>query len=147
MKILLLEDDHLQAKWLQDALQDKLNELRPAVETVRTEREFQSRLDELVRWDPTVVLLDAIVRWTDPSPDLMAPPDGYNGPGRAGVRCAKLFAEASPHTPIILYTILEREDLEEELVSLPRGVQHLRKEADLSPLLDRIRAVVQRRPS
>ena len=60
--------------------------------------------------------------------------DGYY---RAGIRCVNLLLERGlSSTPIILYTILERIDLAEELESLPANVRYLTKRSNPWELKD-----------
>ena len=91
---------------------------------------------------PDVVVMDVMLRWTDPSPNLVEPPDDIKEAGfyRAGLRCAKLLREhvETKHTPVILYTVLERSDVHNNLDDLV----HLSKQADIGPLVGEIRRSV-----
>lgn len=152
MKILIVEDDYLQA----DSIYETLKQILSArIEGISTESEFRSRIQEIEKDPPDVVIMDVMLRWTDPSPELdldLAPPDIRNkGFYRAGVRCAALLGERerTKNIPIIFYTILERADLEVDIKKLSRigEIVHLRKESDADPLIDLINDLVrQRRP-
>jgi hypothetical protein len=90
--------------------------------------------------------------WTDPSPTIEAPPAEILEQGfyRAGVRCAKLLAknEKTKDIPIILYTVLEPADLEEELKELDLGrVVHIRKDSDDDRIIDVVRELTQPAPT
>ena len=141
MDILLLEDDHLQAAWIVSELE---REFGAALSVVRTELEFRDVLAEFAASPPDVAILDVIVRWTDPAPDMRQPiGDARQGPKRAGVRCARLLREQCPDVPIVLYTILERIDLENDAEPLGANLIHLPKESRAKPLFDRIRFLTQ----
>ncbi|MEE9294802.1 MAG: hypothetical protein V3W34_07565 [Phycisphaerae bacterium] len=136
MNIVLLEDDHLQADWIRSEL---VSELGASVRVVRTEMEFREILSEWQEHPPDIVVLDVIVRWTDPRADIPRPPeDVRNGPARAGIRCGRRFAEYCPNVPIILYTVLDAVDLEADLTGLPERVITLSKEATSTPLINAI---------
>lgn len=141
MNILLLEDDHLQAHWIRSELK---REFDATVRVVRTELEFRDVLPELAAGPPDVAILDVIVRWTDPAPDMADATGGAEaGPSRAGVRCACLLNERCPDVPIILYTVLETSDLQGDLTDFNADVIHLSKESSPKPLFDRIRSLTK----
>ncbi len=142
MNILLLEDDHLQADWIRSEFE---REFRAAVRVVRTELEFRDLVPELAESPPDVAVLDVIVRWTDPAPDMRKRSEDTNaGPSRAGVRCARLLSQRCPKVPIILYTVLERSDLEDDLAGVSAKLIVLSKESRPKPLLDFIRSLTKR---
>ena len=140
MKILVVEDDWLEA----DLIRDRLRQAFPksALDFVRTEHEFRSRLDSIRKDPPDIFIVDMMLRWADPSENMPEPPhdllrDGYY---RAGLRCQQLLAqyEETKNRTVILYTVLERQDL--ELEGQPHNVIHLRKESDPESLIRLIRA-------
>lgn len=146
MDILIVEDDAFQA----ETIEAKLNQEFPGAEIqkISTERQFHLSLDSIVQNPPSVVVLDVMLRWTDPAPNLETPPDDVRREGffRAGLRCQKLLAqhETTSGVPVILYTVLDRNELDRELKGLPPNVVHLRKESDLSPLVQTIREMTWR---
>ena len=137
MRILIVEDDYLQADWVYAKLEQAFPDAK--FDRVSTESEFRSRFDEIANMGPGVVVMDVMLRWADPSPELVLPPK-YEGFYRAGLRCERMLAgdERTSHVPVILYTVLERTDLNHELPSLPEHVQYLPKESDLDPLIRKI---------
>lgn len=146
MKIVIVEDDHLQAQDLQAALRREF-EAGFEVELVRTEHSFYSRLDLWAVEPPALFILDAMVRWTDPAPpDEMPPmPDDVREGGfyRAGIRCWRRLT-AQPilqEVPVILFTILNGKDLAMELGAAysSSNLTHVRKEASFAPILQAIR--------
>lgn len=140
MNIVLLEDDYLQANWIVTALEKHFN---AAVRVVRTELEFRELLPELAASPPDVAVLDAIVRWTNPAPDMREPSeDAREGPKRAGLRCASFLLKHCPNIPVILYTVLGQTDLEADVTSpLWAEVVHLSKESSPQSLFEQIRSL------
>ena len=141
MKILIVEDDYLQAEWIYEKLKEAIPEA--TFLRVNTELEFRSRFDEIANTQPDIAVMDVMLRWTDPSPDLTLPPVEIQKEGfyRAGLRLERLLAgdERTANVPVILYTVLERADLNHELSNLPARVQHLPKQSELTPLIQKIR--------
>jgi DNA-binding NarL/FixJ family response regulator len=148
MKLLIVEDDHLQAEWIYQ----KLKEEMPGAEIscIRTESEFRSKLEEIANAPPEVVLMDVMLRWADVTFDIPEPPEDVVKEKfyRAGLRCERLLAkdERTALIPIIFYTVLERTDLRNELVNLPAHVQYLAKHSDIAPLIHKIEEITASRP-
>lgn len=118
-RVLLVEDDPLQA----EAIKQDLAESFPGLTITRiaTESAFRAQLDKIASDPPHLIILDAMLRWADPSPDMEPPPEEVlrEKHYRAGLRCASLLSEY-PHlrdTPVILHTMLEEEDLEEQQIN------------------------------
>lgn len=143
MRILIVEDDYLQAEWIYSNLAQEFP--RAQFDRISTESDFRSRFDEIANNSLDVIVLDVMLRWTDPIPELVPPPDDVQQGGfyRAGLRCERLLAcdDRTSHLPVILYTVLESSDLDHELRNLREHVQYLTKESDLSPLIQRIREI------
>ena len=144
MRITVVEDDHLQAEHMEVELKRALN---AEVQRIRTECEFRSQLGDLARRPPNVIVMDVMLRWTDPSVDLEKPPPDVTKEGfqSAGLRCQELLAGRSETSqiPVILYTVLEGEDLKGRVEKSNGPVVYLPKQADLSGLIDKIRKVVK----
>ena len=144
MKILLLEDDCLQAESIRRELERAFG--MSCVEELATESQFRARLNTIARDPPDVAVLDVMVRWADPSPEPPEPPEDVRREKfyRAGLRCARLLAAQVPDVPIVLYSILHPDDLKSELPDLSPGVTHLPKKAELRLLVDLIRRKAKR---
>lgn len=142
MRILLVEDDPLQAESILASLKAHFAEI--GIHHLSTEQEFRAKLDEIAASPPDLVILDVMLRWTDPSPEMEVPPEEVRREKhyRAGLRCQRLLSERMGDNcpPILLYTILETEDVG----ILPQGVEHLSKSSDLKPLVKRIKELQQR---
>jgi len=142
--IVLVEDHYDQAELIRTHLELAFADAR--VERIRTELDFRSRIPNLAVKRPDVIILDVMLKWTDPSPDLEEPPDDVKDEGfhRAGIRCADLLF-TYPETrdiPIILYTVLELTDLPDYLSQGRSNVVHLLKESQIEPLIDAIRTLL-----
>ncbi|MGH3898145.1 MAG: hypothetical protein ACRDTA_07795 [Pseudonocardiaceae bacterium] len=134
--IVIVEDDHLQEAPLQDYLTGTITDAQ--IEAICTELEFRTLLPALRKRVPDLVVMDVMLRWTFPAPDAVAPPEDVASGGyyRAGLRCARLLADDSQlcGVPVILYTILERSDLERDGESLPKNSTYLGKNTELDVL-------------
>jgi CheY-like chemotaxis protein len=148
--ILVVEDDHLQEGPLAESLTSVV--AGADVETMSTEQAFRQSIPRLRQQPPDLVVMDVMLRWSFPSPDAAPPPDDVVADGyyRAGLRCASLLLddERLRDVPVLLYTILERSDLERDGQSLPKNTEYLGKNSDLGVLSRRIHAFIrgQRRP-
>lgn len=143
--IVIVEDDHLQEAPLQDYLTGTITDAQ--IETISTELEFRTRLHVLRKHIPDLVVMDVMLRWTFPAPDAVAPPEDVASGGyyRAGLRCARLLAD-DPQlcgVPVILYTILERSDLERDGEALPKNSTYLGKNTELDVLSRKARDLLK----
>ena len=143
MRIVVVEDDRLQA----GAIGDQLEECLPGstVLPVPTERAFLELLPELVRSPPDLIVLDVMLQWDEPGNGQEQPPADVQESGfyRSGFRCVDLLLHTpeTQHLPIIIYTVLDMFGLL-ELGHLPPNVIHLTKHTDLQELVLRIRSLV-----
>ena len=148
MYILIVEDDHSQARLIQEALRKEADFGSPDTQIRRmsTESQFRNSLEEIAARKPDVIVMDVMLRWTDPTPDLKPPPDDVRKEGffRAGLRNAKLLAqdERTKNIPVILYTMLDKIDLEGTPELL--GITYLPKDSKLTPLVHTIRALINK---
>lgn len=137
MLILLVEDDHLQVEALHSALVMAFPGSR--INRVATESEFRDWLSSDLSQIPDVIVIDMMLRWADPGPEIPQPPPEVkkNGRYRAGTRCRALLRE-DPRTreiPVILHTFLERSDVG----NLPDAVSFVTKVSDPAQLIEKIR--------
>ena len=141
--ILVVEDDHLQEGPLVERLEAALPDCR--IDSIRTEREFRERLAGLRKDRPELVIMDVMLRWDDPRPVAIEPPETVEREGfyRAGLRCAELMTNDPrlSSVPIILYTILEKSDLAREGRMTSGNITHLRKSTDLDTLIRKVREI------
>ena len=144
MYILIVEDDYRQAELIEESFRKDPYFASAKFDHIRTESDFRSRFEEIARNPPDAVILDVMLRWMDPVPDMGPPPPEVEREGfwRAGLRNAKMLAQ-DPRTKgvhRILYTISEDVDFEEmDEQSKPH---YLPKDAALDPLVDLVRSLV-----
>lgn len=131
MRIVLLENDHHQAEQIERDIRASFPQTDVAIERIATECAFRQRLEEIAQKPPDVVILDVMVRWADSQPNIPEVPleVATEGHYRAGLRCARLLSKRSPGIPIILYSVLEKTDLQQDLASLTPNVTYIPKQA------------------
>ena len=130
MLILIVEDDFSQAESLRESLYERWSSAQLPV--ISTEAEFRLKLPEIISRPPDLIFLDLMLRWTNPTPELLLdmPSDGIRGwPQEAGFRCAKLLAanDATRDVPVIIYSVLDRVDVAQQLLEMPPNVRYLQK--------------------
>ncbi len=133
MRILIVEDDHLQLTDLRDALRSHY----PQAELIeiRTEQEFRGQIDEIAKNRPDIVILDLMIRWIRRG-KAEAGKRGES-PQTAGFRCARLLAERGVRVPIIFLTMLDKKDFESEIPQR-EGVVIVPKETSFDRVLGQI---------
>ena len=138
----VVEDDHLQEGPVADHLATVFPDA--TITRITTEEGFRADLPRMRGAVPDLVIIDVMLRWAFPRPDLPAPPadvaaDGYY---RAGLRCARLMLDDSRlrGVPVVLYTILERSDLERDGQALPANATYVGKNSELDVLSRHVRA-------
>jgi DNA-binding NarL/FixJ family response regulator len=149
MNILLLEDDHLQAEQVESDLRGEFPRSQLTIELIKTEYEFRNRLKTILLRQPDVIILDIMVRWHNPVRNIPNPPEEVirEKHFRAGLRCLRLLAEIAPAIPVILYSVLDIDDLEPELqlVNMLTPPIVLTKEPDSDQLIHEIRKIIAAR--
>jgi CheY-like chemotaxis protein len=144
MRILLVEDDHLQFGPTLDNLEREFH--GASFTRIRTESEFRAKFKEIAANKPDVIIMDVMLPWDDPDPDLKVPEDvlAGGGIGRAGIRCKELLAgnEQTRDIPVFFYTVLDNPRLQTEIQNLHPRAEHLIKEPDSADLIERIRALL-----
>lgn len=140
-RFVVVEDDHLQEGPLAEHLESVFSDA--AVETLCTEEQFRAHLPAMRVARPDLVVMDVMLRWSDPRPDQPAPPEDVVSGGyyRAGLRCTGLLLDdpALHDVPVVLYTILERGDLERDGRPLPPNASYVGKNSELDVLVRHIR--------
>jgi CheY-like chemotaxis protein len=135
--ILIVEDDRVQFQLLRQVMQESKSIAALEIKRISTEKEFYDRFDEIASDKPAVILLDIMLRWADPAPNLELPPTEVDREGfyRAGFRCERRLAadKRTQNIPVIFYSVLEYEDLIEELPQRPQ-VKYLNKDFDLKTI-------------
>lgn len=139
MRIVLVEDDYWQSDWILGRLK---RSLKTSAEQVFTEHEFQKNFESYKESPPDVVIMDVMLPWTEADEKMEPRPAKVieEGAYRAGFRCRELLASngKTENIPVILYTVLDKNDLESELEGLPDNVVFLLKDSDAEPLIKEI---------
>jgi DNA-binding NarL/FixJ family response regulator len=147
MKILLVEDDHVQAGEFGDALAEAFPNVQ--LQTIGSEHSFYSMLDELEKKPPDIIVMDVMLRWARASSEMPeAPEEVINEKHyRAGFRCVKYLSERKMmrNVNIILYTVLQPTDIETDIKSLPSNVTYLVKDEDYNQFIRTIRRLTANR--
>ena len=146
MRVVLLEDNPVQAEMMLEEFQRCLRLRKEQLLYIRTEAEFLSRMDEIVRFSPDVAVLDVMVMWSVPTPDAPERPPNVKEEGYyvAGVRCAAALRTRLPGAPIIFYTIVDPAELESYLSANAEGIADVpivSKGPELGEVVDKIRAL------
>ena len=143
--IVVVEDDHLQEGPLEEYLIDRFPGSQ--VETIRFESDFRDRLEHYREARPDLVIMDVMLKWARSREDAPAePPDVAEGQYfRAGMRCTRLMAadENLRDVPVIVYTILERQDLERDDPDWLSTCDYVRKSSDLEVIGRRVRRLLR----
>src|SRR4051812_36572572 len=135
-RILLVEDDLVQAEFMRTYLEDLLPGC--TVQHVATELAFRELFPSLQSSPPDLVVVDMMIRWSTPSSQVQPLPGDVarDGQYRAGRRCQELLASetATRDVPVVIYSVLERLDAIPGNEQQPYNVVFLQKSTDLSPL-------------
>jgi PleD family two-component response regulator len=145
ISILSVEDDSMQADWIRSTLENELPETQ--VSRIGTEHEFISKFEEIANEPPRLILLDAMLRWTNPSPDMPERPEEVRqgGIAQAGLRCQKRLSQdlRTRDIPVIFYTVLQKSSLGSLVVELPKDLVMVQKNADPRELIGRVRQALR----
>lgn len=144
LKVLIVEDDRRQYDMLVQELNAYFHGLG-SYDLIETEHDFLHNMDQIVSDPPDLVLVDVMLPWTRPTKKMPEPPEEVKRERffRAGVRCVKRLRERqeTQNIPIILYTILGRSDLSQD-IELYENVTHVQKTKDWTTLIEKMCEVV-----
>ena len=135
MKILLVEDDSIQAELIGDKLVEEFAEHNKTctVERIATESDFRRSFESIARNPPDLIVMDVMLRWCDISENMVPPPPECEDFSRAGVRCCQLLkADArTQKVPLVVLTVLYKNDW-----GLPPGCPYVPKTSDFTQLIN-----------
>ena len=158
-KILLVEDDHLQAGGILPHLTGYGD-----VRVISTEYGFRSAADDLAKSRQLplrLAVIDPMLRWANPSKEMPEPPPEVREGGyfRAGVRCRQYLRDIerqtdTAQTPVIFLSSLDPERVDRMVGMLsrtggtegnpdPRDYQCVLKARGLTELDEAVRRVLQ----
>ncbi len=147
MKILIVEDDYLQHQFLKVKFQSEFKDC--TIDVIETESDFLNKLSIIESNPPDIILMDIMLRWQNPSQAMLKEiPQNALDHYRSGFRCQQILTqrESTKNIPIILYTVLNKEDLEFELRNLSNRVIHMMKETEIASLFNQIRKMIREKP-
>jgi CheY-like chemotaxis protein len=135
VKVLIIEDDSIQATRLESLIQSHFSGV--SVDKVATELEFRKRLPGIADGAYKVALVDMMLRWTDPSPDMEPPAEDVIEEGFfvGGLRCRR--ALLAKNIPSIVFTVLNSENLPKEYQD--KGIDFIQKGPSFQPILDKLK--------
>lgn len=144
VRILVVEDDVLQAESIMHALKHSFGDVH--VNLVCTVSEFRDQFLVLRDEPPDLVVVDlmlALASLDDLSLESLASNADDDRLHEGGLACLKMLLDdaKTQHIPVIIYTVLDRQDVP-ETPHLPRHVLFLRKGADDRPLIRAIRSLL-----
>ena len=140
MKIILVEDDHMQSTPLIRIIKQRIPDAK--ILLFETELAFKNFLSSNTDRKPNVFIIDIMLRWTDPSPDMVKMPPEVTSGGiyLAGFRCQEAIYNIVElkNVPIILITMLDKEDLKNEIRNLPKNVTFFSKDGENHELVEKL---------
>lgn len=144
VRVIIVEDDHLQAEAFASAVRRAFR--LAEIITIHTESEFRTRFESLRANPPSLFVLDVILRWSNPSEELGNPPEEATVDGiyRGGMRCLRMIL-ATPEiqdVPVIVYSVVAHEAIEERRVVLPAHVVVLDKSSNDNLLVRAVRSLI-----
>src|ERR1051326_4524395 len=94
LKVLIVEDDPMQACFLKERFEDEFNEVE--IFLIGSEKQFREDLKAIEEFAPDLIILDVMLRWMNPSPNMSSMPEDVTETGmyRAGFRCLKSLSES-----------------------------------------------------
>ena len=134
MKLLIVEDDSIQAEYIET----ELKQLMPYIKTKRisTESKFYDFLEEIDKNKPDIILMDIMLRWTDPTRNMPEMPENVKDEGfhLAGSRCEKKLRETKggENIPVIIYSVITKDSYNS--FTSPERTKYLNKDFDIKSL-------------
>ncbi len=153
---LLIEDDHLQAEHTENLLRAEFKNIDVIVLT--SETSFMESFSRLAESSPDFVILDAMLRWSDPiiptsrsgsdEWSKYSLPEAEDGrePSQAGLRCLELIRN-DPRTssvPVVIQSVLDRHDVLGKSIAFP-NTMYCQKTEDDRKLVRIIRSMLTAR--
>jgi hypothetical protein len=137
MNIVSLEDDEPFWDLLNETLESEFRDIH--LHWIHTESQFIEQIPDFIKNPPDLFLLDVMVKWADASAEMPTPPKAVEAGKyfRAGIRCRMRLLD-HPKTkfiPVVLFTVLEQEDMEQVVKNLPENTWVTAKTGDFQKLI------------
>jgi CheY-like chemotaxis protein len=144
MKFLIVDDEYDLTRPMYSYIG---RELGAEVSAARTEKEFRERLDALRADPPDLVVMDMLLPWDTPGPDMEPPPEDVRQAGyvAAGWRCVELLTR-HPRTadvPVVISSVVAVADVREQRLEVPGRVFYHDKTFGAPSLLNIIRSILR----
>src|SRR5258708_5755898 len=100
-RVLIIEDDKTQADLLKHEIEKHIG---LTSDIISTELEFWNRYEKM---NHQIAVVDMMLRWTDPAPDMQMPPAHIIKEGffTAGLRCCRALRKKN--IPCVVFTALD----------------------------------------
>jgi predicted nucleotide-binding protein len=147
MRITVIEDDPYTSRAIRALLKAEFPDAQ--LDVLSSVSEFKEVLDNgrLVENAPDLIIVDMMLRWSQPVPKMPAIPEELQPyeMGRAGLKCLELLKshQIAQRIPVVLHTMLTRDELREELKAVGTNVHHLIKSEDTTALVDLVRRLLK----
>ena len=124
-KILIVEDD---PHYVND-LRDSLDEFASDIAVISTEAAFRAAYEAIASNPPELIVMDIMLRWTDPSEQMSSPSNKSDSFHRAGLRCLKMLRDdpRTQNVQVILYSVLEESDVARDMRAMGLTARHVVK--------------------
>ncbi len=143
MRILLVEDDYLEAGQIRDLLTEHY--LNVDLIDVSTEVGFIEVLPALEESPPDLVIMDVMIPWQGRSASLVAPPEEEPRSAlNAGIRLLAKLQESHrlKSVPVIIHSARAWHDVESDLATMPDHVMFVHKGSAPLELMVVLRALM-----
>jgi CheY-like chemotaxis protein len=149
LKLLIVEDDPFAAAGLRSQFKTEFREVE--IKVVTSESQFLEDFKYIEQFEPDLIMLDIMLRWSNARINRsLAMPREIKSTSfyRAGFRCLKLLSESEglKDVPVIIHSILGRDELTEELKDLPVNVFASEKSESQMKLFMYVRSMLQDLP-
>jgi len=129
MRVLIVEDNSHHAERVKTCLEKIFVDV--LISVLSTEHAVVSNIDKIAAGQVDIIILDVVLPWCEPTPEMPEPPEGYDtkSPYRAGIRCLKLFLNHAVlrDIPVIVHSVVEPETLKGLPDNIPPSVLFLSK--------------------
>jgi len=142
MRVLIIEDNHYHAEALKEKLFNHFQEIEIGV--FGTEYDTYNNMGILEKSGLDIIILDMILPWCNPMSNMPEAPEGYDSPYNAGIRCMSIFLNNSnfKNVPIIIYSVLDRKRLMDDLKTIPSNVFIVGKKSSFDDMALKIESIV-----
>ncbi len=146
MYILIVEDQENQYEFIEKSIKEEGAFRELSISRIVTEYDFRENFERIASLKPDVIVMDVMLRWTDPMRSMPIPPQEVKEQGkfRAGIRCIRMLASdhRTRDIPLIIYSILEKEDLISDIKEFSHA-RYVLKDFSASRLVSAIRSLVR----